>query len=134
MTRLRAFFLHHRSLAAGLIAAALLIKALVPLGFMPGTASNGTMIVQICNGYGPQSMVMEIPGKAEHDKQSQHGKGEMPCAFSGLSVPSLAGTDPVLLALAILFVMAMALRTVRPLALSSAAYLRPPLRGPPARA
>ncbi|MET0310249.1 MAG: DUF2946 family protein [Sphingomonas sp.] len=132
MTGLRHFLMQRRGLAACIVAAALLMKILVPAGFMP-TASVGTMIVQICNGYGPQSLVMEIPGKVDRQDQSQHSKAEMPCAFAGLSAPSLAAADPVLLALAILFAMAMALRTVRPLALSSAAFLRPPLRGPPAR-
>ncbi|WP_448664114.1 hypothetical protein ACG3SL_05400 [Sphingomonas sp. CJ20] len=133
VTALRRHLLRHRTLAGWVFAAALLMKVLVPAGFMP-TVSNGTMIVQICNGYGPQTMVMEIPGKADHDQQDQHGKTEMPCAFSGLSAPSLAAADPVLLALAILFVMAMGLRTVPPLALSSTSHLRPPLRGPPAHA
>lgn len=130
MFALRHLILRNRALAVWFVAAALLMKILVPAGFMP-TASGNTMIVQLCSGSGPQTMVVEIPGKTSSPDKA-HGAADMPCAFSGLSAPSLAGADPALLVLAILFVFAVALHapiaTLAPLP----AYLRPPLRGPPA--
>lgn len=46
--------------------------------------------------------MIAIPGKTgDHDEGDQHKKAEMPCAFSGLSAPTLAATDPILLAIAI---------------------------------
>src|SRR6478752_7235787 len=105
MTALRRHFLRHRALAGWIVAAALLMKLLIPAGYMPGMSGN-SMIIQICSGYGPMTLNMPIPGK-EQGQDHQQSKAEMPCAFSGLSAPTLAAADPVLLALAILFVMVM---------------------------
>lgn len=133
MHRLRNLVLANRPFACAVLALALLIKIIMPAGFMP-TASNGQIVVSICSGTGPMTMVMTIPG-LEHGKTDDgghKGKAEQPCAFSGLSAPSLAGADPILLAAAILFVLVLG---TRPLALPASIappYLRPPLRGPPA--
>jgi len=110
----------------------MMMKVLVPAGFMP-TLDHGEIVISICSGTGPMTMVMAMPGM-EHGKKgdSQHGKTEQPCAFSGLSAPSLAAADPILLALAILFVMALALRPMVPSVVQQRPHLRPPLRGPPA--
>ena len=134
MTALRRHFLRHRALAGWIVAAALLMKLLVPAGYMPGMSGN-SMIIQICSGYGPmtmapKTMTMPIPGK-EQGQDHQQSKAAMPCAFSGLSAPTLAAADPVLLGLAILFVMVMGARFIVPLPAASPAHLRPPLRGPP---
>ena len=135
MTALRRLFLRHRALAGWIVAAALLMKLLVPAGYMPTMAGN-SVIIQICSGYGPMTMAMAmpipgpIPGK-EQGQDHQQDKAEMPCAFSGLSAPTLAAADPILLALAILFVMVAGARFVVPLPARSPAHLRPPLRGPP---
>ncbi len=132
MTALRRHFLRHRALAGWIVAAALLMKLLVPAGYMPAVSGN-SVIIQICSGYGPMTMAMPIPGK-EQGQDHQQGKAEMPCAFSGLSAPTLGATDPVLLALAILFAMVAAIRFVLLLPAASPAHLRPPLRGPPVTA
>jgi hypothetical protein len=55
----------------------------------------------------------------------------MPCAFAGLSMLGLPAVDPLLLALAIAFLIERAIRTVMAVAPIARAYLRPPLRGPP---
>lgn len=132
MTRLRRLLFEHRLLCGWLIAAALLMKALVPAGFMP-VASGNTLVLGFCSGYGPQMMVaVPIPGKADRsgsDEQAQ--KHAMPCVFSGLSMPGLSGVDPVLLVLAIVFVVALAIRTATAIPTIARVYLRPPLRGPP---
>lgn len=133
MTALRRHFLRHRALAGWIVATALLMKLLVPAGYMPAVSGN-SVIIQICSGYGPMTMAMPMPmpGKQDHGQDHQQSKAEMPCAFSGLSAPTLAAADPVLLALAILFVMVVGARFVVPLPTASPAHLRPPLRGPPA--
>jgi hypothetical protein len=110
-----------------------MMKIIMPAGFMP-TVSNGQIVVTICSGTGPMTMVMTISG-LEHGKSEgdrHQGKAEQPCAFSGLSAPSLAAADPILLAAAILFVLALGLRPpVLPVS-TAPPYLRPPLRGTPA--
>lgn len=125
--------LAQRHLAVLICAAALLLKLLVPTGYMVGS-SHGRITVTICSGTGPAQMTTAMPGMdqsmPDHGKKD-HGKAEMPCAFSGLSAAALAAIDPVQLAALIAFVMAVGLiGIVLPLP-SKATWVRPPLRGPP---
>lgn len=116
-----------------LVTCVLFAKVIIPSGFMPVATSHG-IVISICSGTGPMTMVMNIPG-LEHgksDSDGHHGKTEQPCAFSGLSAPSLAAADPILLAAAILFVLALGMRPLRLQSSTALPYLRPPLRGPPA--
>ena len=107
------------------------MRIVVPAGYMPMFSGHSVMI-ELCSGYGPIEMTMTMPGMANHpDKKGEHGKGEMPCGFSGLSTPSLAGADPILLATAIAFIIAAAFRPVPASRVVLPTYLRPPLRGPP---
>ncbi|MEG3164390.1 hypothetical protein U1701_07270 [Sphingomonas sp. PB2P19] len=135
MAALRHHLLRHRLLAAWFVAAALLMKMLVPTGYM-ASVSAGSITIELCSGYGPQKPVVAMPGMTHHpDDEGQHGREMPPCAFAGLSAPSLAGADPLLLAVAIAFVLATIFRiVVRPALPGAPPYLRPPLRGPPAHA
>jgi hypothetical protein len=117
-----------------LVGAALLMKVLMPGGFMP-TMSNGTILVQLCTGMGVQTVEIEIPGLADHsDGKGQHKAADQPCAFSGLTTPGLAGADPILLAIAIAVILAATFRVEQRLVLWRGIYLRPPSQGPPATA
>ncbi|WP_010542916.1 hypothetical protein [Sphingomonas elodea] len=132
MQPLRRLVASHRVVAGAILALALVMKLLIPAGFMP-TVANGQMVVRMCSGTGPMTMVMAIPGfEDKADREGDHDKHAQPCAFSGLSTPSLAAADPILLALAILFVLAMGVRALAAPTTSAPPYLRPPLRGPPA--
>lgn len=127
VTRLRHHIFTHRGWAAWLFAAALLMKLLVPAGFMPA-ASAGTITIELCTGAGAQTIT--IPGEHQ-DEQGGHGKTGSPCIFAGLGAPLLAAADPVLLALALAFVVATAFRLAVAPVTTALAYLRPPPRGPP---
>jgi len=119
-------------LASVVIALALAMKLMMPAGFMP-TVTSGQIIVSICSGTGPTTMAIAIPG-LEHGGQGDHGKqdgAEQPCAFAGLIAP-LAAADLALLAIAILFVIALGFRPMVQWVATAPPYLRPPLRGPPA--
>ena len=156
MTAFRRLFVDHRLCAAWVIGATLLMKLLVPAGFMPVVA-NGTIGMVFCGGVAsaPKAVTMGVaagvtmtaamPGMT-HDQDSvgaSHGSGhqegsehqgkEMPCAFAGLSAPSLAAADPLLLALAIAFIIAVVFRRGTASIIRPRAFLRPPLRGPPLR-
>jgi hypothetical protein len=125
-----------RRLAMLLCGAALLLKLMVPTGYMIGT-DHGRLAITVCSGTAPGTMTMAMPGmhggSGDHGTSKEHGKTEMPCAFAGLSAAMLAAVDPVLLAGLIAFVMAIGLvGTVLPTP-SAAAHLRPPLRGPPSQ-
>jgi hypothetical protein len=128
---LRRLLLEHRLLCGCIIAAALLMKAVLPTGFMP-MQRGGTVVLGFCSGYGPTPMAMAMPMKEHPSSPDEHQpKAEMPCAFAGLAMPGLAAVDPTLLALAIAFVLQRAIRTATILPAIVRLYLRPPLRGPP---
>lgn len=127
-------FLARRHLVVLLCAATLLLKLLVPTGYMIEN-NHGRMTVTICSGFGPATMTMDMPGMhgdmPDHSKSKDHGKAEMPCAFSGLTAAMLASIDPVQLAALIVFILALGLIATVPPTPSRPSHLRPPLRGPP---
>ncbi len=127
MNLLRRHIFGHRRWAAVLIALALLTKLLVPAGFMLNS-SAGSITVELCSGFGVQKIEMAIPG------QPKPVKADSPCTFAGLGAPMLGGVDPILLAFAIAFIIAVGFLVVPLIRPRDAAYLRPPSRGPPVTA
>lgn len=127
--------LAQRHLAGLICAATLLLKLLVPTGYMIDN-DHGRITITICSGTAPRTMTMEMPGlhgdMPDHGKSNDHGKAEMPCAFSGLSAAMLGAIDPIQFAALIVFILALGLIAAVPPPPSRPAYLRPPLRGPPA--
>lgn len=127
--------LAQRHLAVLICAATLLLKLLVPTGYMIDS-DHGRLAITICSGVAPATTTMDMPGMhgdmPDHGKSKDHGKAEMPCAFSGLSAAVLGPIDPIQLAALIAFVLAVGLTASVPPAPSQPAFLRPPLRGPPA--
>ena len=115
-------------------AATLLLKLLVPTGYMIAN-DHGRFTITICSGIAPAAMTMDMPGMhaetADHGKAKDHGKAEMPCAFAGLSAAVLDPIDPIQLAALIAFVLAIGLTMAVLAAPSRPGFLRPPLRGPP---
>lgn len=127
--------LAQRHLAVLICAVTLLLKLLVPPGYMID-ADHGRFAITICSGVAPATMTMDMPGMhggtADHGKSKDQGTRELPCAFTGLSAAVLCPIDPIQLAALIAFVLAISLTTIVPPAPSQPAFLRPPLRGPPA--
>lgn len=116
-----------------LLAAALLLKALLPAGFMPQFGAQGLRVVLCAAAGGEQRLLIALPGKpaapqGAPDHAPDHKAGG--CAFDGLTAPLIGGADALLLIGAIAFICAAARRAllVPPRA---PAQLRPPLRGPP---
>ena len=143
---MRLFLLQHRALAGALFALALLVKLLVPAGYMP--AASGGIALQLCGGIVPAPAVkpapgaMQMPGMAHHtaaeqknhdghDDSPEHPGADMPCAFAGLALPSLAAVDPLLLAIALALIVAAIFRVATTRAVRRSPHLRPYLRGPP---
>ncbi len=139
--------LAQRHLAVLLCAAALLLKLIVPTGYMIGAVQGHAAII-LCPSGGPMPQVAPTAhdgmAMAGHERVREAGNAhpaghsdgsharEMPCAFAGLAAAGLAATDPVQLALLIAFVMVVARVQLALPGLHAAPYLRPPLRGPPA--
>lgn len=132
MGRLRNFFRQHSGLAFGLIALALCLKIVVPSGFMISQETR-TFTVLICHdasGTG-QDLKVTVPIKSSgSETPGKPAKGE--CPYGALSMASLGGADPVLLALALAFILALGFAPVRLTLAKRFAYAQPPLRGPPA--
>uniref|UniRef100_UPI0035CC1869 DUF2946 family protein n=1 Tax=uncultured Sphingomonas sp. TaxID=158754 RepID=UPI0035CC1869 len=131
MTALRHFLRKHCTFAAWLIFAALLMKVVVPVGYMP-VMTGSSITIELCSGFGPEKMMAAMPGMGDHHGSQDHsGKGDMPCGFGGHAPPALSTVDPVLLLLAIAFVMTLGFLVVRRRLPEPAVRLRPPPIGPP---
>lgn len=130
MHSLRRLVRSNRLIAATFLVLALLVKLVVPVGFMP-VVDNGRIVISICSGSGPMALSIPDLGHGPSDGHGDLGRSEQPCVFAGLSTASLAAADPVVLAAAILFILALGLLPARTLVATAPAYLRPPTRGPP---
>ena len=116
----------HPALAASILAAAMLLRVLVPVGFMP-VVEHGRIALVVCPGVTRAAPAMA--GMAHHgDDAATAADG---CAFADLSLPVLPGADPALLAAAILFLIVTARLLAHAPPPHAAPRLRPPLRGPP---
>jgi len=157
MAALRPFLQSNTALVWAVIVCALLMRAIVPAGFMPMATANGIELV-LCSGMAQPSDPTTAPAAAgmmpgmQHHAMPDHampdhalpGRGdgghqipakpEAPCAFAGLTAPSLGGADIVLLAIAFASVVAAAVFQRPNAPIRPRPFLRPPLRGPPAHA
>jgi hypothetical protein len=130
MKRLRHMILDRQYLAMTMIVAALLMRLLVPVGFMP-EVSAGKITMVLCTGHGPAVVAVAVPTADKQDGKGAPTRSDMPCPFAAGSAHGLAAADPILLAIAIAFIMALCLRPTAVPRLVDAPRLRPPLRGPP---
>jgi hypothetical protein len=124
-----------RPLLAGLLFFALLLRALIPAGFMIGTAASGAPALVICPGMevAPAVHRMVMPGMAGHHHDPATHR-EAPCPFGALAAPALPPAPPMV-----------ALPTTPPVPVAPLAALHgaqapslaappPPATGPPASA
>ncbi len=95
MKGLRSCLDRYRFAAAFLCAAALMLRALVPAGYMIAPASGaGQFFVTVCTGLEGKVMRVALPlnGKQDAPQQGHDGK-DGPCAFTALA--GLADTPPL---------------------------------------
>ena len=86
-----------KRLLTGLFFCALMLRALVPAGFMIGTAASGAPALVLCPGMEPPPAVhgMRMHGAMpahHHDPATHH---EAPCPFGALAAPALPPAPPV---------------------------------------
>lgn len=134
MVRLHPVLRHHPWLVPVLLVLALLVKAMVPAGFMLSPATERFLMVTICadaSGAHKQLRIV-IPDNGDaggdHDEAAQKGQ---PCAFSGLGHAALSGADMLLLAAALAFILLIGFAPRPALPARDTPFVRPPLRGPP---
>lgn len=113
-----------------IIALALCMKALLPSGYMPSTGAH-VITVSICaDASGSASLrQITIPGKAD-PADAQHAK-QSSCTFAGHATSALGGADPVILALGLAFILAVAFTPVTRARVRPFGRMLPPLRAPP---
>lgn len=70
--------------ALALLFCALLVRAMVPAGWMPVASGNGYSI-EFCTGKGAVSMWVDGAGKVHKQKPASREGADQPCAFSGLA-------------------------------------------------
>ena len=141
MGSVRNFWRSHGMLAALLLAAALLMRAAVPSGYMVSQAPGGPLL-SLCAGSTNaaaldreaiatlrQLQAIAAPNEAGHEPAREAAKV---CPYAVLAQASLPGADPILLEAAIAFVLALGFAALALPALRRPAFLRPPMRGPPA--
>lgn len=133
MSLIRALILNHRKLVLLLLALALCVKALVPAGFM--VERNAMVLtISICaDGLGaPTTQQMVIPMKPDAASHGgDHGKRDGSCAFTSLGAGALAAADASLLAIALLFILALGFVAVAQRQFITPVRLLPPAQGPP---
>ncbi|MDB5687427.1 MAG: hypothetical protein JWR77_2016 [Rhizorhabdus sp.] len=127
---LRAFFRRHAALALLIVVMAIGLRAVMPAGYMANVSAQG-ITVELCSGVAGQTMTISLPG-VHRSGDTDKSHADSPCAFAGLGLATLPAIDPFVLAIAIAFVMAAIFRVALP-PVDAPAFLRPPLRGPPAR-
>lgn len=120
----------HRTTAFLLIALALAMKAVVPVGFMLGTQDK-VLTVLICADASGEHLTRTIAVQGSSTSDSKAKAGDA-CPFASLSFASLGVDDAPFVALAIAFLLLLGFAPVRIPTLGSVTYIRPPLRGPPA--
>jgi hypothetical protein len=129
---LRALFRTHRHLALALVTLALAMKMLVPSGYMLSDRAH-VLTITICADASGALTTRQVVVPSD-GTSGEHAKTEGNCAWAVLATGALGGADVLLLALALAFILALGHSSSRPVPPTRAAYLRPPLRGPPALA
>jgi hypothetical protein len=128
MTCLRARLQNRSTLTLWLIVVALFVRAVMPTGYMLD-ASATTLSFTVCSDASGTVITHDVT--IPDDGTDSKAKADNPCAFSGLAFAALGGTDALLLATALLFIIALGFaHTIAPM-LQRGAYLRPPPQGPP---
>lgn len=128
VTAFRRLLKSHFAIAAIIVTMALIVRIVVPAGFMP-MMDGGSFTITLCDGIGPAVMDMAMPGMKHHGDDAHRMQGR--CAYSDLAVPAIAGADPIQIAAAIAFILLAAFFAVPAFDLRRARHVRPPQRGPP---
>jgi hypothetical protein len=68
------------SLLMNLALLALVVRSLVPAGFMPGQGAHNTYPLVICSGYGP--VTIHVPGGKIPQSPGHESHDNMPCSFA----------------------------------------------------
>ena len=127
MTTARALALSHRWLAALALAMALMLRVLVPAGFMPG--GDGSLTMKICAEPGT-TITLALPLKGG-DHRGDPARADAPCGFAAMGQALLGSADPLVLAALAAFILALGLAPVALPRVPAWPHRSPPALGPP---
>jgi len=99
MQALRAL-ISHRAVTALLLTCALMMRIVVPSGFMPSAeavaGSNLHFAVQICDGAGAATTTIALAERGGAPHKIPAGHGASPCPYAVLALAMLGGVTPPL--------------------------------------
>lgn len=82
--------LPRRTLGLLLLIAAMLLRSLVPAGFMPVLGSDRTVTMAMCGLDQPAPVDVHVPGSSAPGERDQHGKGSGDaCPFAAAAMAAL---------------------------------------------
>jgi hypothetical protein len=118
-----------------LLVGALLARGLAPEGWMPVANAAGGIEIALCNGHGPDDvMVLTLDGKLHH-KAPANGQGDdRPCAFAGVGIADAPPLLPAIVAPIRTYTAASTLLAATTVPGRGLAAPPPPATGPPALA
>lgn len=140
MASLRSFWRSRNWLVAVVILAAVLLRSAIPAGYMVSQQA-GTPQVLLCHASSGAKDEVKAQTALRHlaaiVQQGQPDPGPAsaatdPCPYAVLSFASLAGADPILLAAALVFVLAIGFAAQPLPPIRRARFFTPPMRAPPA--
>ncbi|WP_292964093.1 hypothetical protein [Novosphingobium sp. UBA1939] len=124
--------IEHRRLAAIVVAFALVMKALLPAGYMVGQRPGQKVLtVLVCADASGDHLDRQVSLPISGQKDGNSPSHDV-CPFAGHAFAALGGADPIQIALAILFVLALGFAPAPLPRLAHARHVLPPPCGPPA--
>lgn len=130
---LRRFTLQRPWLAIALLALAVAARVVVPAGYMPhgdGADASGKLMVMVCTEFGSRTVAIDVPGMAD-PRGDAPMNADQPCSFSSAGLAWIGGVGPLVLSIALAFILALGFAPLTQPCLPQVAHMRPPLRGPP---
>ena len=87
-----------RRVSLAIFACAMLVRVLIPAGWMPTTGSDGMVRISICTGMGAQAAWLDRDGKIHKDAPKSGHHDPQPCGFGilGLGLGTAADITPLL--------------------------------------
>lgn len=141
MVSIRSFWRSHALAAALIVLAALLVRSVVPSGYMIARDARGAHTALCLGASGAPTRDSEALAAIRKVEAiiAQNKAGQDPvqdasqvCPYAVLSLGALPAVDPIQLAAAIVFVLALGFTLQHALVLQRPGFLKPPMRGPPA--
>lgn len=87
-----------RPVALAILGVALLLRVLIPTGWMPSHGADGVTRITLCTGMGAVDAWVDAAGTVHDKKPVDKGGADQPCAFAGLAmladVPDAAVEPP----------------------------------------